>query len=372
MKRTTPWRQRSEGEHRGNRSMRVLIGLAALSVCLSATPAAAGLLDGLLGGNAATPKDAPQDAVSGTYVFSAGSVTLTLELQRNAQGSVTGTLSSTAGGRFELTGKGSGNVAEGIGTDGRQRSYFKAEREGENLLFTSADLAADGKPVPATARELPFARKDGGGATGHGQRLLGHWQSSDPQREATLVFQSANRLVYNGEALAYQLLPGRVRVAGDSGYVDYPYRFQGEALIVTFPEEGYSLTFTKGSQGQAAADSAEPGGSATLVQHFAGNWWNATRNTETCVRLAPDGRFYENYTASYAEASSTPAWGIARDDNSSGRWTVQGTREQGVITFIYSSGKRDNVPYRVHVERGQTYWNEYFFNGTLYGKNAKP
>jgi hypothetical protein len=27
-----------------------------------------------------------------------------------------------------------------------------------------------------------------------------------------------------------------------------------------------------------------------------------------------------------------------------------------------------NIQYRVHVENGETYWNEYWFNGDLYGR----
>jgi hypothetical protein len=62
------------------------------------------------------------------------------------------------------------------------------------------------------------------------------------------------------------------------------------------------------------------------------------------------------------------AWGTARNDQSQGRWTAQGSREQGVITITYSNGSSSSVEYRVHVENGETYWNEYWFNGELYGR----
>ncbi len=111
-----------------------------------------------------------------------------------------------------------------------------------------------------------------------------------------------------------------------------------------------------------------------LMQNFAGTWVTMTKNTQTKVFLSPDGRYSENYEASYSGSSSdqygdeTMAWGTARNDNSQGQWTARGTREQGVITINYSNGNTTTVEYRVHVENGETFWNEYWFNGELYGR----
>ena len=111
-----------------------------------------------------------------------------------------------------------------------------------------------------------------------------------------------------------------------------------------------------------------------LMQAFAGTWVTMTTNTETRVTLSPDGGYYENYEASYSGSSSDGlgnqdmAWGTAGNNQSQGRWTAQGSREQGVITITYNNGNTTSVEYRVHVENGETYWNEYYFNGTLYGR----
>ncbi len=51
-----------------------------------------------------------------------------------------------------------------------------------------------------------------------------------------------------------------------------------------------------------------------------------------------------------------------------GRWTVRGTKEKGIITLVSSEGLRSSHEYSVHVEKGETYWNEYWINGKLYGR----
>jgi hypothetical protein len=110
------------------------------------------------------------------------------------------------------------------------------------------------------------------------------------------------------------------------------------------------------------------------MQNFAGTWVTMTKNTQTRVTLFPDGGYSEKYEASYSGGSSDQygnqdmAWGAARNDNTQGRWAARGTREQGVITISYSNGNTTTVEYRVHVENGETYWNEYWFNGELYGR----
>jgi len=107
-----------------------------------------------------------------------------------------------------------------------------------------------------------------------------------------------------------------------------------------------------------------------LREHFAGTWVNSTQSTETTVTLFPDGRFAENYEAGYSGTESGQ-WGLAREDQSGGTWSVSGTREKGNITLQYANGNRQEIEYRVHVEGGEVYWSEYWFNGSLYGKQRR-
>ncbi len=113
------------------------------------------------------------------------------------------------------------------------------------------------------------------------------------------------------------------------------------------------------------------------MNHFAGTWWSATKNTETHVTLTPDGLYFENYESSYSGTTTDQygdadmSWGTANQQNAQGTWTVQGTREQGTITISLQNGDQRTINYRVHVENGQVYWKEYFFNGDLYWKKSE-
>ena len=110
-----------------------------------------------------------------------------------------------------------------------------------------------------------------------------------------------------------------------------------------------------------------------LVTHFSGTWVNYTKNTETKMVLAPNGEYFNNYESSYSSgeyrySNPTVDWGIAGQNQTRGRWTVRGNREQGVIIIKSQDGSETVIEYKVHVEKGQTYWNEYWFNGALYSK----
>jgi hypothetical protein len=111
-----------------------------------------------------------------------------------------------------------------------------------------------------------------------------------------------------------------------------------------------------------------------LVTHFSGVWVGFTQNTQTKMVLAPNGEYSDNYESSFSGkfknqyGDQTGAWGTAGQSQNRGRWTVRGTREQGVIIIKSQDGGETVIEYKVHVEKGQTYWNEYWFNGALYSR----
>jgi hypothetical protein len=114
--------------------------------------------------------------------------------------------------------------------------------------------------------------------------------------------------------------------------------------------------------------------SSGLVRALAGTWATMTANTETRVTLAPNGQFSRysesSYGGSFSDSlgSNAGSWATAGNRESRGRWSVRGSREKGIITLVYESGERVDVAYQVHVEKGTTYWNEYWFDGVLYGR----
>ena len=109
-----------------------------------------------------------------------------------------------------------------------------------------------------------------------------------------------------------------------------------------------------------------------LMGFFAGNWVTMTKNTETRSTLTAGGEFYSGYESSYAgRFGDGGAWGTANAGSERGRWTVRGDKRQGIITITYQGGNQVQIQYRVHVENGETYWNEYWFNGELYGRQRR-
>ena len=57
------------------------------------------------------------------------------------------------------------------------------------------------------------------------------------------------------------------------------------------------------------------------------------------------------------------------NDKSQGKWTVRGNKESGTIIVKLNNGEEIYYEYRVHKEKGYTYYNEYWFNGDHYAKN---
>jgi hypothetical protein len=114
-----------------------------------------------------------------------------------------------------------------------------------------------------------------------------------------------------------------------------------------------------------------------LMRHFAGNWASFTTNTSTWICFCPDGTYSEQYEAAYS-GQTTDGWGNATgdwnaygEDKSQGRWTVRGNKESGQIVVRLNNGEEIVYEYKVHKEKGNTYYNEYWFNGRHYSKNRE-
>jgi len=95
----------------------------------------------------------------GTYVLTSGGVTLTLVLDQNSAGQVTGTLSSTKGTRFRLEGTIEEGVATGTCSGESAQSFFESEFEGSKLILTLTEVSGSGE---GSSRSLEFVRSAGG------------------------------------------------------------------------------------------------------------------------------------------------------------------------------------------------------------------
>jgi hypothetical protein len=120
---------------------------------------------------------------------------------------------------------------------------------------------------------------------------------------------------------------------------------------------------------QGAPTAAPQAATGDLAARFVGTWITQTKATQTGYTLFADGTFTNSYEASYSgQLSGGGNWGHARQDTGRGRWSVQGTPQQGVMTMTTQEDGTFQVNYRMHQERGQWFPGEYWFDGVLYGK----
>lgn len=202
--------------------------------------------------------------------------------------------------------------------------------------------------------------------------LLGAWQSRGPAGTVDLVFQSNNRLIFDGEPANYTLAPGVIKVQDGHYVVDYPYFFSGENLVISFPE-GYQMVFSRVDGNRAPI--SKPGAgrhtgtipgqvdSAELAGQIAGVWWGYSGSTERKIGLCPNGHYMDYSESSYGGSSydaygnQTMAWGSAGQAGGSGQWSIQGDYQQGIIQVSYNNGGQATIQYRQSGESGCLFFN---------------
>lgn len=142
----------------------------------------------------------------------------------------------------------------------------------------------------------------------------------------------------------------------------------GTTGTVTRDASGWPPPYEKPT-GRVSPDDSSP---KNLLYKFAGRWDSATSNTLHNIYLKPDGSFEDSYEAGYSGqfvdqgGFQTGNWGAAGNEQAGGRWTIQGTLRQGIITLVHRNGKRTDYRYQVHCRGSECYGSEYFFNGKLY------
>ncbi len=118
-------------------------------------------------------------------------------------------------------------------------------------------------------------------------------------------------------------------------------------------------------------------GSSDLMQFFADTWVTTTTNTSSYVTLYPDGTWSDRSESYYSGnfndggGANTGNWGAGGQQQGRGRWSVRGNKDQGQIIVVTAEGQQNTYEYHVHIENGQKYYSEYYFNGTLYHRRNK-
>lgn len=112
-------------------------------------------------------------------------------------------------------------------------------------------------------------------------------------------------------------------------------------------------------------------GPTALMRHLSGKW--SSRSGK--LFLAKNGEFAERseFVASgkfknYTSGVETGAWGVANANVRRARWRAEGTKASGRIIVTEPDGSTRTIHYRVHVENGRPFWNEYKFDGAHYGR----
>ncbi len=157
-----------------------------------------------------------------------------------------------------------------------------------------------------------------------------------------------------------------------------PYGGGAFILAVTTPEKF-------GTEISGAADAIASGMQyfkvdvSNLTRIFVGRWASYSGSsgggTLTNWTFYPDGTFEDASETSYSTEYSSDGMGLpdthvgaVGTSSNRARWTVRGGEREGQIIIIYPNGSEKFIDYAVHVQRGETYWREYFFNRSLFRK----
>ena len=199
--------------------------------------------------------------------------------------------------------------------------------------------------------------------------LIGAWQSAGPAGPISLVFESNNRLIFDGEPAKYTLAPGILRVDDGDEVIDYPFILAGDLLTITFPE-GFKMQFKRARSSQAPTVKNEAGrspsagvDSSKLASEISGIWWGYSGSTERKIGLCPNGRYQDYSESSYSGSSKdslgnpSTSWGSASQRGGSGSWAIKGNYQEGIISVRYSNGNTATIQYRQCGEPGCLLFN---------------
>ena len=95
-------------------------------------------------------------------------------------------------------------------------------------------------------------------------------------------------------------------------------------------------------------------GSTDLMNYFAGTYYSyssagfVTGGTERRLAICANAKFYYSSESGYSgDAGTGGAWGTASQSGNAGEWSINGTKETGVVELHYSNGKKEVLNYKV-------------------------
>lgn len=193
------------------------------------------------------------------------------------------------------------------------------------------------------------------------ETLLGRWVCRTNNGDITLHFISENQLDFNGDTAYYTSTVDKITVQADGQAITYPYCFNEKGLVISFPE-GTKALFIRNTNPAAA-------NAGNIFPQLVGEWKDIRSSGNTIITLMGNGQYayYSDFAAGNSTAGETN-WGAANANSNRGTWRAKGTARVGTIFYKSQDGSSDTLSYQVHVEKGRTYWGEYYFDGTIYVK----
>ena len=216
--------------------------------------------------------------------------------------------------------------------------------------------------------------------------LIGYWICNTAEGSVSLIFETEDRLIYDGDPAQYSISGSTIQVMGDYGPTPFPYRLDGNSLAITFPE-GVTYTFVKQETGSGGGSSptaevdrqiraillssawksfSYSGGSSSGFDGSEMMTHSHSVERHGYLRFFPDGTYSRSeksersYTGSGAETGLNALVHGASGDGSGGKWEVkytnlyasEGDGAVGLVSFfIFCNNKKDvNTPSASHPE----------------------
>jgi len=185
--------------------------------------------------------------------------------------------------------------------------------------------------------------------------LLGAWQCQTPQGAATLSFDNANQLVYNGDATQY-MVQGNVIIALVNGIpTQYRYQVSGNSLAIANPDgtrthcqrtQVAALGGGGFGQGAPGGSTAQAGGAMNGALQGTLCGWSGSRTStgsySSSTRVTFDGRGRFG-TGSESSFSGVAGQGYGSGGGNGGSYSVTSVQVGAPIHVRWNNGEADQA-----------------------------
>ncbi len=144
-----------------------------------------------------------------------------------------------------------------------------------------------------------------------------------------------------------------------------PYGGGAYVIAVSTPEK-YGSDLQSAAEALVSSLRYVPVDVTALAQNFVGTWVYISSSGSTLKNLifSPDNSFeWIGETSFVYQTPADVTEGYGKHPESRGRWTVRGSKDEGVITLTLPNGEERYLEYRAESPGRH---NRYYFDGTVY------